>query len=133
MTGIPFAANGMEWNAFGFNLLGQGGSSLLPNVPRNNHTSAPNYTLDMRVSREFHIKDKYVLEFLTEGFNLFNHSNFNQYNSTKYNVGPTTATTPVTTAVPMTTVTTFATPFGDGVFPDGTGARRFQLSTRFRF
>jgi len=133
VTGIPFAANGMEWNGFGFNLLGQSGSSLLPGVARNNHTGASNYALDMRLSREFHIKDRYVLELLGEGFNLFNHANFNQYNSTSVNVGPTTATTPVSTPVPVTNVATFATPFGDGVFPDGTGARRFQVSARFRF
>jgi|SRR5215813_8778323 len=133
VTGIPFAANGMEWNGFGFNLYGQGGSSLLPSVPRNNHSGAGNYTLDMRVSREFHIKEKYVLELLGKGFNLFNHSNFNQYNSTKVNVGPTIATTDVAVAVTMSNVATFATPFGDGGPPDGTNARRFQLSARFRF
>jgi len=132
-TGIPFTANGMEWNGFGFNLFGQSGSSLLPTVGRNNHTSAANYALDMRLSREFHIKDRYVLELLGEGFNLFNHANFNQFNNSAYGLGPTLATTPVDTPVPLTKVATFATPFGDGVFPDGTGARRFQLSARFRF
>ncbi len=87
----------------------------------------------MRLSREFHIKDRYVLELLGEGFNLFNHANFNQYNSSAYGLGPTLATTPVDTPVPLTKVATFGTPSGDGVFPDGTGARRFQLSARFRF
>ena len=106
---------------------------MLPSVARNNHTGAANYALDMRLSREFHIKDRYVLELLGEGFNLFNHANFNQFNSTAFNAGPTTATTPVSTPVPLTSVATFATPFGDGVFPDGTGARRFQVSARFRF
>jgi len=133
VTGIPFAASGMEWNGFGFNLLGQGGSSLLPSVARNNHSGRANYTLDMRLSREFHIKEKYVLELLGEGFNLFNHPNFNQYNSTKVNLGPTIATTDVAVPVTMTNVATFATPFGDGGPPDGTNARRFQLSARFRF
>jgi len=114
-------------------LFGQPGSSLAPNVPRNNNTGEANYAVDMRLSRTFHINERYALELLGEGFNLFNHSNFNQYNSTLYNVGPTTAATPMTAPVPMTTVATFGMPFGDGVPPDGTGARRFQLSARFRF
>jgi hypothetical protein len=87
----------------------------------------------MRLSRVFHISERYALDLLGEGFNLFNHSNFNQYNSTGYNAGPTTATTAVTVPVPMSTVATFGMPSGDGAPPDGTGARRFQLSARFRF
>ena len=134
VTGIPFSTpDGKQWQAFGFNLFGQSGSSLAPNVPRNNNTGDANYAVDMRLSRVFHIGERYALELLGEGFNVFNHSNFNQYNSTLYNAGPTTAATPMTTPVAITTVATFGMPFGDGVPPDGTGARRFQLSARFRF
>jgi outer membrane receptor protein involved in Fe transport len=134
VTGIPFSTpDGRQWQAFGFNLYGQGGSSLLPSVPRNNNTGAANYALDMRLSREFHFRGGYVLELMGEGFNLFNHGNFNQYNSTLYNVGPTTAATLVSVPVLLTPVASFGTPFGDGAPPDGTNARRFQLSARFRF
>src|SRR5262249_54722254 len=135
VTGIPFSTpDGTQWSGFGFNLLGQGGSSLLPNVPRNNNTGDANYDVDMRVSREFRFKDRYVLELLGEGFNLFNRANFNRYNSTRYNAGPTTATTTSpSTPVLLTNVTNFGTTIGDDVPPDGTGARRFQLAARFRF
>jgi len=134
-TGIPFSTpDGTQWSGFGFNLLGQGGSSLAPNVQRNNNTGDANYAVDMRVSREFRFKDRYVLELLGEGFNLFNRANFNRYNSTRYNAGPTTATTTSpSTPVLLTNVTTFGAPFGDGGPPDGTNARRFQLAARFRF
>ena|SRR5215472_6007491 len=125
-------------SAFGQSELGTGAingkvRARMASVPRNNHSGAANYTLEMRLSREFHIKEKYVLELLGEGFNLFNHPNFNQYNSTKVNVGPTIATNDVAVPVTMTNVATFATPFGDGGPPDGTNARRFQISARFRF
>ena len=135
VTGIPFSTpDGTQWSGFGFNLLGQGGSSILPNAPRNNNTGDASYSIDMRVSREFRFKDRYVLELLGEGFNLFNRANFNQYNSTRYNAGPTTATTTSpSTPVLLTNVTTFGAPFGDGGPPDGTNARRFQLAARFHF
>jgi len=135
VSGIPFSTpDGTQWGGYGFNLFGQAGSSLAPNVPRNNNTGDANYAVDMRVSREFRFKDRYVLELLGEGFNLFNRANFNHYNSTRYNAGPTTATTTSpSTPVLLTNVTTFGTPFGDDVPPDGAGARRFQLAARFRF
>lgn len=81
-TSIPFSTpDGTQWTGFGFNLFGQGGANLLPMVPRNNNTGDANYRVDLRLSRQFHFKDRYRLEVLGESFNLFNRANFNQYNS----------------------------------------------------
>ena len=139
ITSIPFSTpDGTQWNGFGSNPLGQGGSSLLPSVPRNNNTGDANYSVDLRVSREFHFKERYAMEVLGEGFNLFNRSNFNQYNSTRYDAVSTAHSPPqppdsLSTTVRLVERTNFGTPFGDGGPPDGTNARRFQLALRFRF
>ena len=130
---IPFSTpDGVQWNGFG-GVLGQGGTNLLPTVPRNGNTGDANYRLDLRVARDIRLTERFVLELLGEGFNVFNRSNFNSFNTTIYLATATTSTTPLSTPVALRPSTNFGTPRGDGFPPDGTGARRFQLAIRFRF
>ena len=123
--------DGAQYNGFG-GILGQGGLSLLPNVKRNSNTGWPNYRVDLRVARDFRLKERLTVEVLGEGFNVFNHANYNGYNSTLY-YASSSATSPVTAPVQLTTSSNFGVPNGDQGPPDGTNARRFQLALRFRF
>ncbi|MDQ2948464.1 MAG: hypothetical protein M3Y27_21425 [Acidobacteriota bacterium] len=130
---IPFSTPaGTQYNGFG-GLYGQSGLNLLPTVPRNSNIGDANYRLDLRVARDFHATEHLVLEIVAEGFNVFNRSNFTQFNSTAYFATATTATALVTAPVILTCSTNFGTPSSDNAFPDGTNARRFQLALRFRF
>jgi outer membrane receptor protein involved in Fe transport len=130
---IPFSTqDGRQWNGFG-GVLGQGGTNLLPTAARNGNTGDANYRLDLRLARDIRLTERFVLELLGEGFNVFNRSNFNSYNTTAYIATATTATTALATPVVLRPSTNFGTPRGDAFTPDGTGARRFQLAVRFRF
>ena len=130
---IPFSTqDGTQWNGFG-GVLGQGGLNLLPTAARNGNTGDANYRLDLRLARDIRLTERFVLELLGEGFNVFNRSNFNSYNTTAYIATATTAAAALATPVLLRSSTNFGTPRGDAFTPDGTGARRFQLAARFKF
>lgn len=130
---IPFTnTDGTLWNGFG-GVLGQGGLNVLPTVPRNNNTGRPNYRLDLRVGRDFKATERLTVQILAEGFNVFNHSNWTNYNTTAYIATAPPSTSSVSAPIVFAANTPFAQPNGDGSQPDGTNARRFQLALRFRF
>ena len=125
-------------------MLGMGGLSLAPNVPRNSNYGDANYRIDFRVARDIKVGERLVVELLGEAFNIFNRSNFNGFNGTLYDadfpVNPATglkytATNPppISTPIPLTARINFGFPNNDGSAPDGTNARRFQLALRLRF
>ena len=133
---IPFvAADGNTYNGFG-GIRGQGTSgdrNLLPTIERNSIHGFANYKVDLRIARDIPITERMRIELLAEGFNIFNHSNFNGFNTTIYTVAASTNTTPLATPLQLTSNAGYLNPSADGSPPDGTNARRFQLSIRFRF
>src|SRR5262249_16322246 len=132
---LPFIFQGAQYNGFG-GLLGQGSGgdrNIAPNIPRDSNYGDPNYRIDLRVARNFRLAERFTIQILGEGFNIFNRSNFNGFNTTLYDAQATTVTTPVETPVVLTQRNNFGIPSADGSQPDGTNARRFQLAFRFRF
>ena len=133
---IPFlGTDGNVYNGFG-GLLGQGTGgdrSLLPTIPRDSNTGPANFKLDLRVSRTFRITERARAEVLAEGFNVFNHSNYNGFNTTAYTAAATTNATPLATPIQLTPVSNFLSPTSDATPPDGSNARRLQLAIRLRF
>ena len=79
------------------------------------------------------ITERLRMEIIAEGFNVFNRSNYNGFNTTMYTAGATTNTTPLATPILLTQSTGFLAPNNDAPPPDGTNARRLQLAMRFRF
>ena len=131
---LPFTLNGAEYNGFG-GLLGQGGGgdrNIAPNTTRNSTYGDANYRLDLRIARDFRF-DRVVVELIAEGFNVVNRSNYNGFQSTRYDATATTVTTPLSAPVVLTERTDFGRPNNDGSQPDGTNARRFQFAARLRF
>lgn len=133
---IPFlGTDGNTYNGFG-GLLGQGSGgdrNLLPTIPRDSMTGPANYKLDLRIARDIAVTERMHLEAIAEGFNVFNHSNYNGFNTTAYTAAATTNTTPLSTPIQLTSVTSFFQPTSDATPPDGSNARRLQLALRFRF
>ena len=130
---IPFTnTDGTLWNGFG-GVLGQGGLNVLPTVPRNNNTGRPTYRLDLRLGRDIRITERLTTQIVAEGFNIFNHANWTNYNTTAYIATAPPSTSAVNTPISLSANAPFAQPNGDGSQPDGTNARRFQLALRFRF
>lgn len=133
---IPFlGTDGNTYNGFG-GLLGQGTGgdrNLLPIVGRDSISGPSNYALALRVSREIRISERVHIEVMAEGFNVFNHSNYNGFNDTIYTAAATTNTTPLATPIALTPTAGYLAPTSDTDPPDGTNARRLQLAIRFRF
>jgi hypothetical protein len=132
---IPFTLDGAQFNGFG-GLRGQGGGgdrNLALNVERNSNYGDANYRLDLRVARDIRLTENFTLELIGESFNLFNRSNFNGFNSTRYDALATPVTTPLATPIALVERANFGVENNNGSQPDGTNARRFQLAARFRF
>jgi hypothetical protein len=133
---IPFlGADGKTYNGFG-GIRGQGTGgdrNLVPSIPRNSITGPSNLKLDLRVSRELHIKENTRVEFMAEAFNVFNRSNYNGFNTTLYTASATTTPPPLSQPILLAPSSGYLQPNNDASPPDGTNARRLQLAVRFRF
>ncbi|HXM35799.1 MAG TPA: hypothetical protein VN920_11465, partial [Pyrinomonadaceae bacterium] len=79
VVGLP---SGLSTTTTGQN--GSGGSSRFALVPRNSFRLPKIVNFDMRVSRRIHFKESTALEFLVEGFNLFNRTQVTGLNTTLY-------------------------------------------------
>ena len=73
------------------------------------------------------------MEILGEGFNILNHANYNGYNSTAFNTVAATGSTPLSTPIVLIPNSNFRSANNDGSQPDGTDARRLQVSLRLKF
>jgi hypothetical protein len=144
-TGRPFSesigvnsvqflnSDGALYNGFG-GLRGQGSAgSFLPTVGRNSIYGDNNYRIDLRLARQFHLAERLRMEILGEAFNIMNHANYNGYNSTAFNTVATTASTPLGAPIAMIPNSNFRVANNDGSQPDGTNARRIQVSLRLKF
>ncbi len=133
---IPFlGSDGAVYNGFG-GLRGQGTGgdrNLLPTVVRNGLGGENNFRFDLRIARDFSFSERLKFEELAEGFNIFNHSNYNSFFTTAYNAAATTNATPLSSPVALTPVATFSRPNGSGSQPDGTNARRFSFQPNSGF
>jgi hypothetical protein len=136
VASFPYlGTDGQEYNGFG-GIRGQGtggDADLLPTIPRNSITGDANYKLDVRVARSVRVTERLRIEVTAEGFNIFNHSNYNGFNTTMYTATASTATTPLATPIMLTQSSSFFAPNSDTAPPDGTNARRLQLALRFHF
>ncbi len=130
---LPFTgSDGRRYNGFG-GINGQGGPNFLPTVPRNGDSVDWNYRLDLRIARDFRLNERMNLEILGEAFNLMNRSNFNGWNNTIFEIVPVAANATEATPIVLRDNATYRRPSNNGSQPDGTNARRFQVSMRFRF
>src|SRR5262249_28478648 len=133
---IPFLGpDGKTYNGFG-GIRGQGSGgdrNLVPSIPRNSITGPANLKLDLRLTRHVRVTESLRIEFVAEGFNIFNRPNYNGFNTTMYAAASTTTSTAVSQPIVLTNSTGFRQPNNDASPPDGTNARRLQLALRFRF
>ena len=122
ITGIPSGA--VDGGLTG-GMVNNGGTPLSssedPSVPRNNYGGPGYWDIDVRLSREFTVKERYKLSLVGEAFNLLNHTNVFAVSTTQYSLSGTT----------LSPVASFLTPTAtnNGLF----GARQLQISGRFTF
>ena len=100
---------------------GSGGASRFALVPRNFFKQPRIWYVDARLSRRFSITESAKIEFLVEGFNVFNRTQVTGVQTTLYNLSGNTLT--------------FNTPFGSTTGADSTlfRERQVQFAARFEF
>jgi hypothetical protein len=100
---------------------GSGGSTRFAFVPRNFFKQPNIWYVDARLSRRFSLSESMKLEFLVEGFNVFNRTQVTVVNPTLYSLSGSTLT--------------FNTPFASTTGADSTlfRERQVQLAARFEF
>lgn len=92
-----------------------------PRVARNFYAGPGAWDIDVRVSRDFRIKERYRFAFALDAFNVLNHTNILGVNTTQYSLSGTTLSKVATFLVPTIT--------SNGLV----GARQLQISGRFTF
>jgi hypothetical protein len=120
MTDTP--VSGMFSN---FSLNGSGLSSRVPWLPVDNYYYPASYRSDARLTKAIPFGERYKLDLNFEVFNLANTWSATSYTSNRaFSEAKGVITpTPQNLYVPSAAVT----------FPDGTEARRMQISARFTF
>ncbi len=122
------------------------GDSRLPILPRNAFRFPSLSNLDVRLSKRFKITERYNLEFLAEGFNVFNRTQIFGVNTLLYTLTTSTLTAPLgscatgTVATATNGVLCFNQSNGVTNFQQVTGTdstlyreRQIQFSARFQF
>jgi len=124
---------GAELNAAIANINANGGANgvTLPLVSPNARFNDTFNSLDLRLSKEFHLTERYTLQAMAEAFNLFNKANILGVNNADYsgffNVLVPDSTDPTHSSRFGTPVSTAGGIFGSG------GPRAFQLGAKLTF
>lgn len=118
---IAPASFGLTGSTPGGGANGSGGANRFALVPRNFFKQPNIWYVDTRLSRRFSITEGTNLEFLVEGFNIFNRTQVTLVQGTIYNISGSTLN--------------FNAPFGSTTGADSTlfRERQVQLAVRFEF
>lgn len=106
-------------------IIGAGGDTRLPNIPRNAFRLPYVANVDLRISKRFRLGETMNLEFFAEGFNIFNRVNLTNVGTRAYTVTGTAAA-PTLTFDPLFGVPSEA---GNSIFRE----RQIQFAARFQF
>ncbi len=124
-NGCSVAAGGAAISTPGGGQNGSAGSTRFALVPRNSFRLPKIVNFDMRVSRSFKFTESKALEFLVEGFNIFNRTQVTGLNTALYATGgPYSAPTLTLTSNYGTTNAAGGTLFRE---------RQIQIAVRFQF
>ena len=115
-----------------FSLNGYGFSSRVPFLPVDSVWQPARYQADIRLSKIFPITERYKVAFNLEVFNISNSWSPTSMNTSAYTI-TTPSGGPAGPLKPVTSATRAGTGSGDSAPPDGTEARRLQISARFNF
>jgi hypothetical protein len=121
-----------EFNTFSIN--GYGLSGRVPFLPESDVWQPASYRDDMRISKILPFGDRYRLYLNFEIFNLSNSWSPTSMNTEAFTESASTKTCGSAAVTPcLQPVVNLGTGFGDALNPDGTEARRLQVSARFTF
>lgn len=141
-NGLPYSlvTSGNAPGGLAAGVNGSNGRKGLDVIGRNSFILPRTQNVDVRLSKKIPITEKYNLEFIGEGFNLFNHVNATTANNTAYIVSTSgtivnsNGTIPCSNAAPCLNINSL--PFGSITNANSNFAytsRQVQLGLRFLF
>ncbi len=138
ITGATIAGLGPGMNGSGGDnrIYGLGNDKLDYNIGRNTYRYPSAWKADMRLGKQFDLGHLRQLELLAESFNLFNHQNVTELETTGYIVGSGSLTGALPTLTFLTGLKANTTAFGQPLNINSTNfyrERQLQLGLRLRF
>ncbi len=135
-----FPSGGVDSGVNGAEITNTGGTTggRPPQVGRNVYFGHNLYNEDLRISRDFAIREKLHFQILGEAFNLFNHTNISSVNGTAFNysaVGSGACTTALAGGTNGCIIpnAAFLAPTGSSSTNGLYGARQLQFSAKIIF
>ena len=122
--------------ALSTSMNGYGGDNRVYGVGRNTFRYPATWKADLRLARKFHLGQMRQLELLAESFNLFNHQNVTELETTGYTIESGTANGTMPRLNYLTGLKTGQIEFGKPLNINATDfyrERRFQFGARMRF
>jgi hypothetical protein len=137
-TGSVIAAlgPGMNGTAGDNRIYGIGSDKVVYDIGRNTFRYPATWKADLRISRQFDLGTLRQLQLLAESFNLFNHQNVTQVETTGYSISPGTRTGSLPTLNFLTGLKANTTAFGQPLDINSTNyyrERQIQFGLRMRF
>jgi len=127
---------GMNGSGGDNRVYGKGSDGLLYNIGRNTYRYPATWKADMRLAKRFDLGNMRQLEVLAESFNLFNHQNVTELETTGYTIEPGSTEGALPTLNFLNGVKANTTAFGQPLNVNATNfyrERQFQFGLRLRF
>ncbi len=133
---MEFRADGTAIVGLGPGMNGSGGDNRVYGVGRNTYRYPFTWKADIRLGKKFNLGQMRELELLAESFNLFNHQNVTQLETTGYYISSPNSESSLPTLNYLTGLKTGQTEFGkplDVNAVDFFRPRQFDFGLRMRF
>jgi hypothetical protein len=127
---------GMNGSAGDNRVYGVGNDKIVYNIGRNTYRYPSTWKVDMRLARQFDLGHLRQLQLLAESFNLFNHQNVTQLETTGYYISSGTLSGGFPSLNFLTGLKANTTAFGQPLNVNATNyyrERQFQFGLRMRF
>ena len=126
-----YVAGCLEANSSG---LGGTGVTYIPAIGRNTYNNPRTIDIDMRIEKDFKLKERYNLELFGEAFNLANHQNVTGITSQGYTLN--TVQPAAGNPAPPTSTLVYQSAFGSVTAANGNNSyqvRQVQIAARITF
>jgi hypothetical protein len=131
-----FNSSGAAIVALGTGMNGYGGDNRVYGAGRNTYRYPATWKMDVRIGKRFNLGHMRQLELMAESFNLFNHQNVTEVETTGYSIQSGTANGGLPRLNFLTGIKTGQKEFGKPLNINATDfyrERQIQLGARFRF
>jgi hypothetical protein len=138
LTGAAIVGVGPGINGSGGDnrLYGFGNNNQTYNIGRNTYRYPNTWKADLRLTRSIKLKDAHQLELLAESYNLFNHRNITEIETTGYYIDPGSSSGALPGLNFLTGAKPNSTAFGQPLSVNASNfyrERRIQFGARFRY